>query len=140
MVRSRKVPAFDAFDISTGENSLFGNAASNVRHFTEFSFRAATGDSAATIDSDLPESIALMNPVSFLGDQLNPRLTRHWWLRVGTRDTDTSLSSIGNLAAALLELGNDVNTRRYWDAGHCTNEDAPNFMAWIARITGYTRA
>ena len=135
--RSKNVPAFDALDLSAGENGLFGNTTTDARHFTEFSLREAPGNSTATLDADLPEKIALMNPMTFLGDEPNPARARHWWLRVGTSDTDTSLSIVGNLAAALDAMGDDVNTRMYWDAGHGANEDAPALMAWIAEITGY---
>lgn len=135
--RSKNVPAFDALDLSSGENGLFGNETTDARHFTEFSLREATG--ATALDADLPEKILLMNPMAFLGTAPNAARTKHWWLRVGTSDTDTSLSIVGNLAAALGALGDDVNAWMYWDAGHGANEDAPQLMTWIADITGYAR-
>jgi len=26
----------------------------------------------------------------------------------------------------------------YWDGGHGDNEDAPEFITWIGKLTGYT--
>ncbi|UJW31561.1 hypothetical protein L3Q67_41410 [Saccharothrix sp. AJ9571] len=77
-----------------------------------------------------------MNPMHFLG-QRHPARAKHWWIRVGTLDTDTSLTVVGNLTSALDNLGDDVNAAMYWDAGHGANEDAAEFIAWIAEITGH---
>ena len=77
-----------------------------------------------------------MNPMGHLL-AANPARTRHWWLRVGAKDTDTALSVVGNLDAAARKLGDSVSTRFYWDAGHGANEDAEDFALWIKSITGY---
>lgn len=135
--RKKSAPAFDAFDLTTGENNLFGLGTTGARHFTLASLRAATGDATAELDADIPEKLKLMNPMGFLADA-NPGRARHWWIRVGTKDTDTSLTVVGNLAAALENLGDDVDARMYWDAGHGSNEDATAFILWIAETTGYS--
>jgi hypothetical protein len=137
--RKKSAPAFDAFDLSSGENNEFGNGTTEARHFTKYSLRHVTGNAAATIDSDLPEKLKLMNPMGFIQED-NPGRSRHWWIRVGTKDSDTSLSVVGNLAAALSNRGDDVNALMYWDAGHGSNEDAGDFIAWISSITGYKAA
>jgi hypothetical protein len=31
-----------------------------------------------------------------------------------------------------------VNSSLYWDGGHAVNDDAPEFIAWTEKITGYT--
>jgi len=134
--RKKSAPAFDAFDLSTGENNLFGLGSIQARHFTLASLRAATGDATAELDTDIPEKLRLMNPMGFIADA-NPGRARHWWIRVGTKDSDTSLTVVGNLAAALENLGDDVDARMYWDAGHGSNEDAEAFITWIADSTGY---
>ncbi|WP_280309319.1 subtype B tannase [Nocardia abscessus] len=134
--RKKGVPAFDAFDLSSGENNEFGGGTVKARHFTLFSLRHATGDPGAQLDSDLPEKISMMNPMFFLR-QRNPARAKHWWIRVGTKDTDTSLTIVGNLAASLENLGAEVDAAMYWDAGHGSNEDAADFIAWIGRVTGY---
>ena len=137
--RKKGAPAFDAPDLSTGENNLFGTGTTKARNFTETGLRLATGDATATLDPALAETVALMNPMPFLA-AANPARARHWWFRVGARDTDTALSVVANLAARTRALGDSTNTRLYWDAGHGANEDADAFLDWIASITGYARA
>ncbi|MEU2032164.1 subtype B tannase [Nocardia amamiensis] len=135
--RKKNAPAFDAFDLSSGENNLFGAGTTEARHFTPYSLRRATGDPGARLDRDLPEKITMMNPMHFL-EQPNPARAKHWWIRVGTKDTDTSLTIVGNLAAELENLGDDVDAAMYWDAGHGSNEDPEDFIEWIGKVTGYS--
>jgi len=68
-----------------------------------------------------------MNPMPFSAKR-NPGRAKHWWIRVGTKDSDTSLSVVGNLAASLEQLGDDVNALMYWDSGHGANDDAADFI------------
>lgn len=135
--RKKSVPAFDALDLSSGENNLFGLGTTQARHFTEFSLRRATGNPDATLEADIPAKLVQMNPMHFLAEK-NPGRSRHWWLRVGSKDSDTSLSVIANLAAATTGLGDDVDLAMYWDAGHGSNEDPDAFIAWIGKVTGYS--
>ena len=137
--RLKTVPAFDSFTLSNAENIEFGDATTNARHFTLFSLRHATNSPHAQLASDLPPKIEMMNPMYFL-EKKNPRRARHWWIRTGSLDTNTAHTIVGNLAAATTSLGDNVNSALYWDGGHAVNEDAPNFISWIARITGYPEA
>lgn len=134
--RSKDAPAFDALDVSAWENQEFGDATTNARHFTLYSVRTATGDDTAQLDADLPEKIRLMNPMYFIG-QRNPGRSRHWWLRTGSIDTNTSHNIVVNLAAKLDNLGDDVDSYLYWDGGHAVNEDADAMIAWINHLTGH---
>jgi hypothetical protein len=136
--RKKDTPAFDAFDLSAGENNLFGNGTTGSRHFTLYSLRHATGNNSARLDSDLPEKLDLMNPMYFI-KRHNPARAKHWWIRLGTKDSDTSLSVASNLAVSLENLGDDVDTAYYWDAGHGANEDPGDFITWIGQVTGYNR-
>ncbi|MDX3233668.1 alpha/beta hydrolase [Streptomyces sp. ME19-01-6] len=136
--RKKDAPAFDPFGLSSPENNLFGTGTTKARHFTLYSLRHATGNDSARLDSDLPKKLDLMNPMHFLG-QHNPRRAKHWWIRVGIKDSDTSLTVVGNLAACLENLGDDVNAAMYWDAGHGANEDAGDFITWIGKVTGYRK-
>ncbi len=133
--RKKDTPAFDAFDLSSGENNLYGTGTTEARHFTLYSLRHE-GSASARLDSDLPGKLDLMNPMYFLKKH-NPGRSKHWWIRVGTKDSDTSLSVVGNLAASLEQLGDDVNAAMYWDSGHGANDDAADFITWIAKVTGY---
>jgi hypothetical protein len=69
--------------------------------------------------------------------QRNSGRAKHWRIRHGTKDTDTSLAIVGNLAASLENLGDEVDAAMYWDAGHGSNEDPEDFIAWIGKVTGY---
>lgn len=134
--RKKSAPAFDAFDLSAGENNLFGKGTTKARHFTLYSLRHESGGSAR-LDSDLPGTLRLMNPMSFLTEQPNPHRTKHWWIRLGTKDSDTSHTVAANLAAAAHTLGDEVDHLYYWDEGHGANSDPGDFIAWIARITDH---
>ena len=133
--RLKPAPAFDALDLSSIENALFGRGTTKARHFTPFSLRRATGDGAARLDPDLAETLRLMNPMPFLAEA-HPGRARHWWIRNGAADTHTSHSVAGNLAAMAARNGDRVTYRIYWDAGHVANEDAGAFIDWIRALPG----
>ena len=131
--RKKTLPAFDAFDLSTGENNLFGTATVDNRHFTAYS----AAESGATVEADIPELLTLMNPMRFLAER-NEARARNWFIRLGSSDTDTALTVSSNLAAAAATLGDDVDSIMYWDAGHGANNDPEKLVAWGNRITGRT--
>ncbi|MFF2516106.1 hypothetical protein [Streptomyces sp. NPDC058086] len=62
---------------------------------------------------------------------------RRRWIRLGTKDSDTALTVASNLAARLRNLGDDVDTSYYWDAGHGADNDPGDFIKWIATVSGY---
>ncbi|WP_190171385.1 subtype B tannase [Streptomyces mirabilis] len=134
--RKKTTPAFDAFDLSAGENNEFGVGTTGARHFTAYGAKNdTTGLSTKRVASDIPEKLHLMNPMHHIGEE-NPGRSRHWWIRLGTKDSDTSLTVSANLAAALDNLGDDVNHLYYWDEGHGSNVDPGDFLTWIAKVTG----
>ncbi|MEU4164288.1 subtype B tannase [Actinoplanes sp. NPDC026670] len=130
--RKKTVPAFDAFDLSAGENNLFGTATVDNRHFTGFSAAKASAD----LDADIPDLLKLMNPMHFLLER-NEARAKNWFIRLGTSDTDTSLTVSSNVAAAASTLGDTVDSIMYWDAGHGANNDPEAFVAWGNKITGH---
>lgn len=134
--RSKSLPAFDSFTLDTAENIEFGTTKTNARHFTQFSLRHTSSDPKATIADDLPAKLELMNPMHFIA-QKNPGRAKHWFLRTGTKDTDTAPTIIANLATGLHGLGDQVDATMYWDAGHGANEDPDAFIIWIRTTTGY---
>lgn len=145
--RTKDAPAFDLFsfptdttDTMTGDiNNEFGEGTERYRHFTLYSLRKDKG-SSARLASDIPEKLRLMNPMYHLVDQLNPSRSKHWWIRLGSADSDTSLTVSANLAAAAHQVGDEVSHLYYWDAGHGANEDAGDFIAWVASTAGYKAA
>ncbi|MGW7252740.1 subtype B tannase [Streptomyces sp. NPDC054834] len=139
--RKKTTPAFDAFDLSTGENNEFGKGTTETRHFTAYGLKNdTTGVTSKRLDSDIPELLRLMNPMYHLVGKANPNRTRHWWIRLGTKDSDTSLTVSANIAAAADNLGDDVNHLYYWDQGHGANTDPGDFIKWIAKVTGHKGA
>ncbi|MFD7709905.1 hypothetical protein [Streptomyces sp. NPDC059786] len=65
--RKKSIPAFDAFDLSTGENNEFGKDRVKARHFTSYSLRhTTTGSGARRLDGDIPDKLRLMNPMHFI--------------------------------------------------------------------------
>ncbi|MFI6371094.1 subtype B tannase [Streptomyces sp. NPDC050546] len=138
--RKKTAPSFDAFDLSTGENNLFGTGTTGTRHFTAYGLKHdTTGDAGTRLDGDIPAKLRLMNPMPFLTGKPNSHRSRHWWIRLGTKDTDTSHTVSANLAAAAAALGDDVSHLYYWDEGHGANTDPGDFLRWIAKVTGYQR-
>jgi hypothetical protein len=79
-----------------------------------------------------------MKPMYHLGKK-NPGRSRHWWIRLGTDDTDTSHVISANLAASAAGLGDDVYHLYCWDQGHGANTGPGDFIAWIAKVTGYRK-
>lgn len=136
--RSKGLPAFDSFDLSSAETILFGDATTNARNFTDFSVQQVSGDASATLDPALQTIVDMMNPMTFTTADCSG-CADYWWIRHGSSDTDTALSVIANLAISLENQGKAVNTLLYWDAGHGADEDPEAFIAWIAAITGYSR-
>ncbi|MFF7335325.1 subtype B tannase [Streptomyces sp. NPDC008150] len=137
--RKKTAPAFDAFDLSAGENNEFGEDTTKARHFTAYSLaNDTTGVTGKRLASDIPELLRLMNPMHHI-EERNRNRSRHWWIRLGTSDSDTSPTVSANLAAALDNLGDDVNHEYYWDQGHATNVDPGDFISWVARVCGYRK-
>ena len=137
--RMKGLPAFDAFDLSSFENSLFGNSTTNARHFTDFSLQQDSGDPSAEIDGELQMIVNMMNPMYFI-QQNNTDCAQYWFIRTGTKDTHTAHTVFGNLATSLENMGKTVNASLYWDGGHGANQDPEAFMAWISQITDYPNA
>ncbi|MFI1035827.1 subtype B tannase [Streptomyces sp. NPDC020951] len=138
--RKKTTPAFDAFDLSAGENNEFGTGTTESRHFTAYSAKNdSTGLSTKRVASDIPDLLNLMNPMYHLLEKRNQNRSKHWWIRLGTSDTDTSHVIAANLAAAVDNLGDDVNHSYYWDQGHATNVDPGDFITWVARVTGHKK-
>lgn len=139
--RKKNTPAFDAFDLSSGENNLFGAGTTAARHFTAYGAKNdSTGLTSKRVASDIPAELDLMNPMYHLVEKVNSRRSKHWWIRLGTKDSDTSLTVSANLAAAANALGDEVNHLYYWDEGHGANTDPGDFITWIAKVTGHKSA
>ena len=132
--RVKGIPAFDAFDGKSPENSLFGDATHDVRHFTNFSLQHATGDASATLDPALQQTVDMMNPLTYVRGR-NMGCCQHWWIRHGAAESGNSRASVIYMATELSGQGKKVNAALFWDAGHCKDLDPQGFIDWIVSIT-----
>ncbi len=125
--RQKTPPAFDAVDLSAGENQLFGTETTDKQHFTEFSQTHST--SAATRADAC--AVAMMNPMGYIGHATNPQ---HWRIRVGTADRDTSLAIASLLTAKLRNTGHAVDFSMPWDVPHSGDYDLDELFAWMRQV------
>ncbi len=136
--RLKTPPAFDAQGVldnrPTPENSVFGDDSGSSSNFTEYSLRKATGQPTATLPKELEERIWMMNPMNFIGD---PKATtaKHWYIRHGARDRDTSFSVSVNLATKLRNYGYEVDFALPWDRPHSGDYNLNDLFRWIEETT-----
>lgn len=127
--RMKIPPAFDALDLSSGENSLFGQATIEAQHFTRFALdHDAAGGSMADV-----AVVKLMNPMHYIFSR-NASLARHWRIRHGTLDRDTSLAIPVILAVSLQQAGCDVDLALPWGRPHSGDYDLDELFNWIESI------
>ncbi|TBU96164.1 alpha/beta hydrolase [Pseudomonas dryadis] len=129
--RQKLPPAFDALDLSSGENQLFGSETLDKRHFTAFSLENGTTAGATLADA---ATVKMMNPLGYIG-AAGASSSAHWRIRHGTQDRDTSLAIPVILATALRNEGYAVDLALPWDRPHSGDYDLDELFAWIERIS-----
>lgn len=134
VTRMKPVPAFDNVDLSDGgtwENILFGNIEDGFpsKHFTRFSFeRSIYGDPIA--DAQI---IRMMSPMDYIGTK-GSSPARHWRIRHGAADRDTSIAIPIILATKLNNAGYKVDFALPWGVPHSGDYDLDELFAWIDDI------
>jgi len=126
--RQKETPAFDDLDMRSPETNLFGTATVDNLHFTEFS--AFHGAVHARADVAV---VRLMNPLNYIGTP-NATTARHWRIRHGTADRDTSLAIPVILATRLKNAGCDVDFFLPWAVPHSGDYDLDELFTWIDRV------
>lgn len=126
--RMKAAPAFDALDLKSPENNLFGSATVDNRHFTEFARDLSTDHSMAD-----EAVVKMMNPLGYIGVE-GTTTARHWRIRHGAVDKDTALAVPVILATKLRNQGFDVDFAVPWGRGHGGDYDLDELFAWIDRI------
>lgn len=127
ITRMKAAPAFDALDLKSPENEEFGSEKIEARHFTEFSFRhSEVGGMLA--DRDL---IKMMNPTAYIG---KADTAKHWRIRHGAFDRDTSLAIPVILALLLRKHGYSVDLELPWGIPHSGDYDLECLFCWIDEI------
>lgn len=122
ITRMKTAPAFDSD--GSPETDLFGSKTVNCRHFTKFA-QAAFGGPIAE-----PEVVALMNPMTYL----TPGRTgtaKHWRIRHGEADRDTSLAISAILTLTLRSLDCQVDYHLPWNTPHCGDYDLEELFDWV---------
>jgi len=130
MERQKSPPAFDGLDLSTGENQLFGTATVDKQHFTPFGAAHSTTVAATAADEQV---VRLMNPLYYIG-QPGTGAARHWRIRHGTKDKDTSLAIAIILGTTLQNRGYHVDLALPWDRPHSGDYDLDQLFTWMAGV------
>lgn len=126
MHRQKLPPAFDALDLSSGENQLFGNTKVDKRHFTAY----AVLQGKNRMEQADSSQIKMMNPMRYIGFP-GAQVAGHWRIRHGTQDKDTGLAISIILSTLLRNKGYDVDFKLPWDKPHSGDYDLDELFAWI---------
>lgn len=129
ITRMKPTPAFDALDLSSWENNLFGTSTVDNQHFSKFSKENSTkGGSLA--DAKI---VKMMNPMNYIGTK-EATTAKYWRIRHGALDRDTSFAIPIILATKLQNEGFDVDFEIPWGIGHGGDYDLDELFAWIDNI------
>lgn len=128
--RLKLPPAFDAADLSSGENSLFGNATVDARHFTDFALTPQSASGAQRAEERL---VKMMNAMRYIGAP-DARNAMHWRLRHGSADRDTSLAIPTLLATTLQHHGRSVDFAMPWGVPHSGDYDLYQLFMWMRKV------
>ena len=74
--RLKAAPAFDALDLSSGENQEFGTASIDKQHFTAYG-QAHSLSTATTADKDI---VKMLNPLNYIGTS-KVQTAKYWRIR-----------------------------------------------------------
>ncbi|WP_394787156.1 subtype B tannase [Rhodoferax sp.] len=129
--RMKLPPAFDALDLGSGENQLFGTATVDKQHFTDFSTQRNTASGASQADT---HTVKMVNAMAYIGAPKS-HTAGYWRIRHGTKDRDTSLAVPAMLATSLQNRGYAVDFALPWDRPHSGDYDLTELFAWMTRIS-----
>lgn len=124
ITRMKTTPAFDALDLKSPENEEFGTETTDGKHFTEF----AKEHSEVGGEMADPKIIRMVNPVEYIG---KADTAKHWRIRHGAFDRDTSLAIPTILSVMLQNQGYDVDFFLPWGLPHSGDYDLEELFAWI---------
>lgn len=127
--RMKTTPAFDNITMGTAENELFGDLDIRERHFTSFGYEHSE------VMGELAEEqrIKMMNPMNYLKDDLAVK-AKHYRIRHGAVDRDTSLAIPVILHTKLMNAGIDSDLEFPWGIPHAGDYDLNELFRWIDAI------
>ncbi|TAH13362.1 MAG: alpha/beta hydrolase [Curvibacter sp.] len=128
--RLKLPPAFDALDLSNGENDLFGTSLRGAQHFTAFAAQHSLVPDAGLADTKV---IQMMDPMHYIGAP-DARTAGLWRVRHGTLDRDTSLAIPTVLATTLQNKGYNVDFALPWDVPHSGDYDLDALFQWARTV------
>lgn len=127
--RMKEAPAFDSISRDTPENELFGTPEIQFRHFTAFSLQHGEAEGQMADE----RQIKMMNPMNYIEDE-KAKKAKHFRIRHGSVDRDTSLAISAMLTAKLTEAGIDTELFYPWGLPHAGDYDLEELFAWIDGI------
>ena len=148
--RMKGCPSFDILSNTSGENKVFGNQTTNAVHFSQQVKEAIAQlkdsfpkeyqmyyDSYAkdVDDSELANRIYLINPYNFIATDEKTNPSKHFRIRVGASDADTSFMMSLTLALKLAEAGLDTDYELVWEQPHSEADYKGEVISWIESIT-----
>ncbi len=127
VTRMKATPAFDALDLKSPENEEFGTETIDGKHFTGFS------KEHSEVNGEMADAkvIKLLNPVEYIG---KADTAKHWRIRHGAFDRDTSLAIPTILATMLQNQGCNVDFFLPWGIPHAGDYDLEELFAWIDQL------
>lgn len=128
--RMKTPPAFDALDLSSGENDLFGAQNIKARHFTQFGLAHSVAKGALAEDP----VVKAMNPLTYIG-ATQVKTAKFWRIRHGSVDRDTSLAVSTILATRLQNVGQTVDLAFPWGVPHSGDYDLSELLDWMAKVS-----
>lgn len=148
--RMKPCTSFDTLAMNSGENQAFGTPDVDFVHFN-----AEIGDAVAQLkdqfpaeydryyeafaaagkDEALKQRIHLFNPMDFIGTAEKSTQAKHFRIRVGGQDADTSTTISMSLALKLKKYNcGTVDYAIVWDQPHCDADYPGEICDWIRDI------
>ncbi|MDO4461503.1 MAG: subtype B tannase [Bacteroidia bacterium] len=128
-------PAFDALNVvnnrGTFENKIFGNMDGKDANYTEFSM-ANQLDGSKELGDDIKWKVRLMNPMNYIGS--SSHLCKHWYIRYGTLDRDSSFPIVLLMEHKLKKQGVDINFALQWGEVHNGDYKLSELFDWLSKI------
>lgn len=129
--RLKAAPAFDSVSANSWENEVFGTKEVLGRHFSQFAFEHSS------VEGQLAEAeqVKMMNPMYYVDDAKADK-AKHFRIRHGSVDRDTSLAISNLFAAKLRNAEIDTSLEHPWEIPHAGDYDLDELFAWIDEICG----
>lgn len=145
--RMKPCTAFDCLDGHSGENQVLGSPERDYTHFSsdvakalvdlkkdfpDEAGRYARAWAADVDDAELQQRCRLLNPMNFMKDSCFA--ARHYRIRVGANDADTSFAVSMALAVGLANAHRDVDYAIVWEQPHAQADYPGEVCDWIERL------